>query len=102
MFALAYMAIQVGRAAFAFVTLRHSLGVSHPLSRTFRRTLSWHLTAGVSWTTGGLLDGEARYVLWMFALTIAYGAAPRTGLPHAGLIPLRRAPGATPWPHRWS
>jgi low temperature requirement protein LtrA len=37
MFALAYVAMQVGRAAFAFVTLRYSLGMSHPLSRTFQR-----------------------------------------------------------------
>ena len=43
MFALAYVAMQVGRAAFAFVTLRDSLGVSHPLSRTFQRTLTWHV-----------------------------------------------------------
>src|SRR5215217_8117357 len=40
MFALAYVAMQVGRAAFPFVTLRDSLGVSHPLSRTFQRTLT--------------------------------------------------------------
>jgi low temperature requirement protein LtrA len=47
MFALAYVTIQVGRAAFAFITLRDSLGVSHPLSRTFQRTLTWHVAAGV-------------------------------------------------------
>ena len=46
MFALAYVAMQVGRAAFAFVTLRDSLGVSHPLSMTFQRTLTWHVAAG--------------------------------------------------------
>jgi low temperature requirement protein LtrA len=56
MFALAYVAIQVGRAAFAFIALRKSLGGSHPLSRTFQRTLSWHVAAGccgslvVRWT----------------------------------------------------
>jgi hypothetical protein len=46
MFALAYVTIQVGRAAFAFITLRDSLGVSHPLSRTFQRTLFWHVCSG--------------------------------------------------------
>ena len=46
MFALAYVAMQVGRAAFAFVTLRDSLGVSHPLRMTFQRTLTWHVAAG--------------------------------------------------------
>jgi low temperature requirement protein LtrA len=84
MFALAYVAIQVGRAAFAFVTLRGSLGVSHPLSRTFQRTLSWHVAAGVLWITGGLLGGEARYVVWILALVVAYGA-PLTGYYVPGL-----------------
>jgi low temperature requirement protein LtrA len=72
MFALAYVAIQVGRAAFAFVTLRATLGVSHPLSRTFQRALSWHVVAGVLWVIGGLLGGETQYVLWILALAIAY------------------------------
>jgi low temperature requirement protein LtrA len=74
MFALAYVTIQVGRAAFAFITLRDSLGVSHSLSRTFQRTLTWHVAAGVLWIAGGVLGGEAQYVLWILALAIAYGA----------------------------
>ena len=84
MFALAYVAMQVGRAAFAFVTLRDSLGVSHPLSRTFQRTLTWHVAAGVLWIAGGVLGGEAQYVLWVIALAIAYGA-PMTGYYVPGL-----------------
>ena len=84
MFALAYVAMQVGRAAFAFVTLRDSLGVSHPLSRTFQRTFTWHVAAGVLWIAGGVLGGEAQYVLWVFALAIAYGA-PMTGYYVPGL-----------------
>jgi low temperature requirement protein LtrA len=69
MFALAYVAIQVGRVAFAFIALRRSVGASHPLSRTFHRALSWHVASGVLWIMGGLLDGGARYVLWGLALT---------------------------------
>jgi len=84
MFALAYVAMQVGRAAFAFVTLRDSLGVSHPLSRTFQRTLTWHVAAGVLWIAGGVLGGEAQYVLWILALAIAFGA-PVTGYYIPGL-----------------
>ena len=84
MFALAYVAMQVGRAAFAFVTLRDSLGVSHPLSRTFQRTLTWHVAAGVLWIAGGVLGGEAQYVLWVLALAIAFGA-PVTGYYIPGL-----------------
>ena len=84
MFALAYVAIQVGRAAFAFLALRKSSGGSHPLSRTFQRALSWHVAAGVLWIIGGLLGSEARYALWGLAAAAAYGA-PLTGYYTPGL-----------------
>jgi low temperature requirement protein LtrA len=45
-FAAAIVAIHLGRAAFAFIALRTSLGGSHPLTRTFQRALSWHVAAG--------------------------------------------------------
>ena len=73
MFASAYVAIQVGRTAFVLITLRKSLGESHPLSRTFQRILSWLVASGVLWIIGGLLDGEARYALWGLALAVDYG-----------------------------
>ena len=72
MFALAYVAIQVGRTAFTFIALRKSLGTSHPLSRTFRRILTWFVGAGVLWIIGGLLGGEARYAVWLLALAVDY------------------------------
>jgi low temperature requirement protein LtrA len=72
MFALAYVAIQVGRTAFTFIALRKSLGTSHPLSRTFQRILTWFVGAGVLWIIGGLLEGEARYALWLLALGVDY------------------------------
>jgi low temperature requirement protein LtrA len=72
MFALAYVAIQVGRTAFSFIALRRSLGGSHPLSRTFQRILTWLVGAGVVWILGGLLGGEARYALWLLALAVDY------------------------------
>jgi len=77
-FALAIVAIHVGRAGFAFLTLRASLGKSHPLTRTYQRTLTWHLAAGLCWIAGGLLDGRARYPLWGLALAMNY-AAPLIG-----------------------
>src|SRR5215212_4835786 len=46
--ALAYVAIQVGRTAFAILTL----GASHPLSSGFRRILAWFVASGVVWVTG--------------------------------------------------
>jgi low temperature requirement protein LtrA len=72
MFALAYVAIQVGRTAFTFIALRKSLGGSHPLSRTFQRILTWFVGAGVLWIIGGLLDAEARYAVWLLALAVDY------------------------------
>jgi low temperature requirement protein LtrA len=65
MFAIAYVAIQVGRTAFVLI----ALGRTHLLSRNFQRVLSWYVVSGAMWITGGLLDGEARYVLWGLALT---------------------------------
>src|ERR687893_1630727 len=70
MFALAYVAIQVGRTAFTFIVLIKSLGTSHPLSRTFQRILTWFVGSGVVWIIGGLLEGEARYALWLLALAV--------------------------------
>lgn len=49
MFSLAYVAIQVGRTAFAVL----ALGSSHPLSGGFRRILAWFAAAGVVWVAGG-------------------------------------------------
>lgn len=72
MFALAYVAIQVGRTAFTFIALRKSLGTSHPLSRTFQRILTWFVGSGVLWIIGGLLGSEARYAVWLLALAVDY------------------------------
>src|SRR5918997_1575772 len=72
MFALAYVAIQVGRTVFVVIALNKSLGRSDPLSRNFQRILFWLLASGVLWIFGGLLEGEARYVLWALALAVEY------------------------------
>jgi low temperature requirement protein LtrA len=89
-FAAAIVPIHVGRAAFAFIALRTSLGGSDPLARTFQRTLSWHTAAGMIWIAGGLLDGRARYLLWGLALAVNFGAPligyylPGLGSSHTG------------------
>jgi low temperature requirement protein LtrA len=72
MFALAFVAIQVGRTAFTLIALRKSSGGSHPLSRSFQRILTWLVGAGVLWIIGGLLGGEARYAVWLLALAVDY------------------------------
>ena len=76
MFALAYVAIQVGRTGFAVVALSGSPGASDQTSKdlamTYRRILCWFAAAGVLWVAGGLLEGGARYALWMLALAVDY------------------------------
>jgi low temperature requirement protein LtrA len=84
MFAAAVAAIHVGRAAFAFIALRGSLGGLDPLTRTFQRALSWHVAAGGFWVAGGLLDGRARYLAWGLALVMNF-VAPLIGYYLPGL-----------------
>jgi low temperature requirement protein LtrA len=67
-FALAYVAIQVGRTVFVLI----ALGGSQPLSRNFQRVLAWYVASGALWIMGGLLEGEARYVLWGLALSVDF------------------------------
>jgi low temperature requirement protein LtrA len=80
MFALAYVAIQVGRTIFAVL----ALGASHPLSGGFRRILAWFAASGVLWVAGGLVEGEARYALWLLALGVDY-SGPASGYRTPGM-----------------
>jgi low temperature requirement protein LtrA len=80
MFALAYVTIQVGRTAFVVLTLDRTSS----LGRNFQRIFFWLLASGVLWIIGGLLEGEARYLLWIAALAIEY-ASPAFGLWTPGL-----------------
>ncbi len=84
MFALAYVTIQVGRTVFVVIALNKSLGRPDPLSRNFQRIFFWLLASGVLWIIGGLLEGEARYVLWALALAVEY-AGPVFGFYTPGL-----------------
>src|SRR5918911_1451668 len=76
--------IQVGRTVFVVIALNKSLGRSHSLSRNFQRIFFWLLASGVLWIIGGLLEGEARYVLWALALAVEY-AGPVFGIYTPGL-----------------
>ncbi len=68
MFALAYVAIQIGRTGFAVLVLNKQ----HPLGDGFRRILAWFMASGALWVVGGFFEGEARYVLWLLALGVDY------------------------------
>jgi low temperature requirement protein LtrA len=84
MFALAYVVIQVGRTMFVVIALNKSLGTTDAQSRNFQRIFFWLLASGMLWIIGGLLEGEARYVLWALALAVEY-AAPVVGFYTPGL-----------------
>jgi low temperature requirement protein LtrA len=79
-FAGAYVAMQVGRTAFAVA----ALGAEPGLRRSFQRVLAWMVACGVLWLAGGLAVGAARYVLWLAAVVVDY-AAPACGYWTPGL-----------------
>jgi low temperature requirement protein LtrA len=73
LFALAYVAMQVGRSGFAaFAMARHNpVGASN-----LRRLTLWFGIAGVFWIGGGLVEQPGiRLGLWALAVGIEYAAA---------------------------
>ncbi|MGN6485964.1 MAG: low temperature requirement protein A [Thermomicrobiales bacterium] len=73
LFALTYVAIQLGRHGFlAFATA----GRGSPERERALHILIWFLAAGVFWIGGAFVDGRARLVAWAVAVVIDY-VAPR-------------------------
>lgn len=71
-FALSYVALQLGRTAFMVVALaRHDA----ELHRNFVRVLIWLSVAGVFWIVGALLPLEFRLPVWIAALAVEYISA---------------------------
>jgi low temperature requirement protein LtrA len=67
-FALAFVAIQLGRSLFTAWAMR-----GHPFqSRNFTRISAWFVASGVLWIAGGLAEGGARLALWGGALALEY------------------------------
>ncbi|BEM31610.1 low temperature requirement protein A [Serratia marcescens] len=67
-FALFYVAIQVGRS----VTVLRLLAPGHPLKRNFHRILGWLCISAVFWIAGGLAEGNVRLALWAVAVLCEY------------------------------
>ena len=67
-FALFYVAIQVGRSA----TVLRLLAPDHPLKQNFRRILGWLCISAVFWIAGGLAEGHVRLALWAIAVLCEY------------------------------
>jgi low temperature requirement protein LtrA len=80
LFAVCYVAIQVGRTLF-MVAVLETAGALH---RTFVRMAVWFAASGALWLAGGLAEGLTREILWLAALTVDY-LAPAMGFATPGL-----------------
>jgi low temperature requirement protein LtrA len=78
-FAVAYVATQVGRSIFLVVVAR-----GDERQRPEWRELFWFMASAVPWLAGGVAHGWARGVLWAVAVTVD-GAAFGFGLPVPGM-----------------
>ena len=105
-FALCYVAIQVGRTVFVLVSLSkegraghdgHGGRVStipqasgskpnniHPLTPNFQRILGWLCISAAFWIAGALVDGHARLGFWAVGVACEY-FSPMTGFRLPGL-----------------
>ena len=70
LFAAAYVALQVGRNLFNVAVTE---GESE-YGPSFRRLLAWSIASAPLWLAGGLLDDNARVVVWIVALAMDYAA----------------------------
>lgn len=73
-FALAHVAIQIGRTVFTIWAARGNVSIV----RNFQRILFWLSGSGILWIAGGIAEGEMRLALWIAALAIEY-AGPSMG-----------------------
>jgi low temperature requirement protein LtrA len=69
LFAASYCALQVGRNAFV-------VGVTPPgpFHRNFQQILTWSLLSVPFWIAGALVDGSARWALWLAAFGLDLAA----------------------------
>jgi low temperature requirement protein LtrA len=87
-FAVAFVAIQLGRSLFTLWAVRGDVA----LRRTFQHICAWFTASGVLWIAGGLAEGPLRLVLWSAAVAVEY-ASPALGFWVPGLGRVR----ATEW-----
>ena len=71
LFAVSYVAIQVGRHSFLTFAAADSGTVERERAG---RILTWFVAVGVLWIAGALVEGTGRYVLWLVALALDYYA----------------------------
>ncbi len=68
-FALAFVAMQVGRSLFMLWAVAGNAEIRH---RNFTRITAWLAFSGVFWVLGALVAHEARLAVWAVALAIEY------------------------------
>ena len=68
LFVVGYLAIQIGRTAFAVVAFR-----GHRLHMHFVNALVWEIAVAPIWIAGIAADADARLLIWAAAVLITYG-----------------------------
>ncbi len=68
LFVIGYLAIQLGRTAFATSTFR-----GHRLHAHFLNALAWEVGTAAIWIAGIFADGDARLAIWAVAVLVTYG-----------------------------
>jgi low temperature requirement protein LtrA len=69
MFAIAFVAMQVGRSLFMASALK---GYDDRNFRSFIRITTWLAIGGIFWICGAFFDHQARLQLWLLAMMIDY------------------------------
>lgn len=82
LFVAGYLAIQIGRTAFAVIAFR-----GHRLYMHFVNAMFWEIGTGLIWIAGIAASGDARLWLWLAATLITYG-----GVIAGHPLPGRRSP----------
>jgi low temperature requirement protein LtrA len=85
LFVVGYLAIQVGRTAFAVWAFR-----GHRLHPHFVNALVWEIGTGLIWLAGLAADGDGQLAIWTAAVAISYG-----GVIAGHPLPGRRSPFST-------
>jgi low temperature requirement protein LtrA len=68
LFVIGYLAIQIGRTAFAVASFR-----DHRLHMHFVNALVWEIGVAPLWIAGIAVEGNARLALWAVAVLVTYG-----------------------------
>jgi low temperature requirement protein LtrA len=82
LFVVGYLAIQIGRTAFAVAAFR-----GHRLHAHFVNALVWEIATAPIWIAGIAAEGDARLLLWGAAVLITYA-----GVIAGHSLPGRRSP----------